>query len=399
MAGRRPCILVSNDDGIEAPGLVQMVEVIGRAGFCDVYVSAPDGERSAQSSAITLGRPLTARPCQVPGAVAAYAIDGSPSDSSMLALCSELFAGVAFDACVTGINRGDNAGMHVVYSGTVGAAREAAMKNIPALALSLNNFRGPADYVHAARMLLPLLKAVLGLVPVRGASKDEVRDALSASVINLNFPMLPYDEIKGYCIAYQGLTSLIIDFFEDDEDMGPAETLAGDVSLYQGGGSDASTASHDAGGDAAAKSTNAVVGGNVSSAHGGPRVFKKRWGRLVRDQSVGSDVWAMDGGWVAVTLVGLQSDVTPSRDAYRAAAGGRLWRMDAGGEQAAAEVPPAGNRGVGAESELPFPFMRSHEELAAARYGERRLKVVGALVAAAAAETGKPALSWGPFLS
>ncbi len=89
----RPRILVSNDDGINAPGIKAVVNELLKADFCDVYVCAPSGERSAQSHAITLGRYLSCVPQEgyASGVVEAYAVDGTPADSVMLALCSPVF--------------------------------------------------------------------------------------------------------------------------------------------------------------------------------------------------------------------------------------------------------------------------------------------------------------------
>eukprot|EP00879_Flechtneria_rotunda_P029967 GHRR01032442.1.p1 GENE.GHRR01032442.1~~GHRR01032442.1.p1 ORF type:complete len:202 (+),score=39.37 GHRR01032442.1:884-1489(+) len=125
---KRPRVLVSNDDGINAPGLRALVTALHEANFCDVHVCAPSGERSAQSHAITLGRYLSCYPSDVSGAVQAFAVDGTPADSVMLALNSPVFQNPQFDLVASGINRGDNCGLHVTYSGTVGAAREAACK-------------------------------------------------------------------------------------------------------------------------------------------------------------------------------------------------------------------------------------------------------------------------------
>jgi 5'/3'-nucleotidase SurE len=88
---RRACVLISNDDGIAAPGLRELVAQLAADGGIDVHVCAPSGERSAQSHAITLGRYLSCFAAEVPGAVSAFAVDGTPADSVMLALHSPLF--------------------------------------------------------------------------------------------------------------------------------------------------------------------------------------------------------------------------------------------------------------------------------------------------------------------
>lgn len=88
--GSRPRILVSNDDGINAPGIRALIAALVEQNFADVLVCAPSGERSAQSHAITLGRYMSCAPAEVPGAIEAYAVDGTPADSVMLAMHSPL---------------------------------------------------------------------------------------------------------------------------------------------------------------------------------------------------------------------------------------------------------------------------------------------------------------------
>ena len=115
-------ILISNDDGIFAPGLMALVRAFSAAGHA-VYVAAPDSQRSAASHSMTLFQPLTARARAVEGAEKAWAIDGTPVDCVKLAvkaLCPEV------EFVISGVNHGYNAGSDVLYSGTVGAAMEGA---------------------------------------------------------------------------------------------------------------------------------------------------------------------------------------------------------------------------------------------------------------------------------
>ena len=116
-------ILISNDDGICAPGLMALVRAFSAAGHT-VYVAAPDSQRSAASHSMTLFHPLTARARAVEGAEKAWAIDGTPVDCVKLAvkaLCPEV------EFVISGVNHGYNAGSDVLYSGTVGAAMEGAL--------------------------------------------------------------------------------------------------------------------------------------------------------------------------------------------------------------------------------------------------------------------------------
>ena len=128
-------ILLTNDDGIFAPGLRALAGTFSEAGH-RVFVCAPDQERSAASHSATFGRPLQAREVPFDRAERAWATDGTPSDCAALGL---FLAGreSPVDMVVSGINRGMNLGGACLYSGTVGAAMEASMSDFPALAVSL----------------------------------------------------------------------------------------------------------------------------------------------------------------------------------------------------------------------------------------------------------------------
>ena len=179
-------ILLTNDDGIFAPGLKALVEAFSGAGHT-VYVCAPDRERSAASHSATFAQPLHATPVAMPGAAMAWAVDAAPSDCACLGmfLCRE--AGV--DLAVSGINRGMNQGGACIYSGTVGAAMEASMRGAQALAVSL--CVGPSiredrsHYTVAARVALRVADWMTEHPLPRGA------------IYNLNVPPIPYDQLRG----------------------------------------------------------------------------------------------------------------------------------------------------------------------------------------------------------
>ena len=108
-------VLISNDDGIFAPGIEALVQAFADAGH-DVIVCAPDSQRSAASHSLTIGRPLTVKEMDFPGAKKAYAIGGTPADCvklGVMVLCPDA------QAVVSGINKGYNAGTDILYSGTV----------------------------------------------------------------------------------------------------------------------------------------------------------------------------------------------------------------------------------------------------------------------------------------
>ncbi len=171
-------ILIANDDGIHAPGLYALVSAMTEAGH-EVIVSAPDGQRSAASHSVTLQGPICVREDAVPGAVKAYAVSGTPADCVKLAL-TELVKDV--DLVLSGINRGFNAGIDVLYSGTVAAAMEGAFFGRKAMAVSLGRDR--EDLYPAAAALA-----------VKMVSRMEKMEIPPYSMLNLNYPET--DQLQG----------------------------------------------------------------------------------------------------------------------------------------------------------------------------------------------------------
>jgi 5'-nucleotidase len=179
----RPLILVTNDDGVSAPGIRAAVEALRELG--DVIVAAPDRERSAASHSISLDRPL--RVDQVEEGV--YSIDGTPVDCVYLALLHLVPRKPAL--CVSGINNGYNLGSDVFYSGTVAGAVEAALRGVPAMALSLER-RSPPDFTQAAAFLSSLAAEAIARGPTA---------IPEASLLSVNFPAGP---IRGYQVTFLG---------------------------------------------------------------------------------------------------------------------------------------------------------------------------------------------------
>ena len=142
-------ILISNDDGILAPGIAALVKAFAGAGH-EVFVCAPDSQRSAASHSLTIGRKLTAREITMDGAARAYAISGTPADCVKLGL-TVLCPGA--EAVVSGVNHGLNVGTDVLYSGTVAAAMEGAICGRPAMAVSQTDRRVGYDTAAALAVL------------------------------------------------------------------------------------------------------------------------------------------------------------------------------------------------------------------------------------------------------
>lgn len=197
----------------------------------------------------------------------------------MIALYGPLLSNPRFDLVVSGINRGDNCGLHVIYSGTVGAAREAACKDVPALAFSLDNYKARTEeqYALAAKYAVSIIKATLGVLPE--AVPKPLR-FLKGYVINVNFPGSEFEAFKGLQLCFQGHHCSFPDFQEVEADPHFASKKG------QNDGN------HD------------FTAGKMTF-----RAFRNAAGFLRTDERTGSDSFAMKNGWVAVTPVGLTSDI------------------------------------------------------------------------------------------
>lgn len=152
-------LLIINDDGIDAPGIRTLIEVLSP--HHSVYVCAPHEGMSAMGHAITLKHALHVEPEEIPGVVKAYRVWGTPADCAKLALLY-LFQVVPFDVVLSGINNGGNIGTEVIYSGTFAAAHEAHRMQQNAIALSLTNPKRlkQVDFLPAAEHALKLLERV-----------------------------------------------------------------------------------------------------------------------------------------------------------------------------------------------------------------------------------------------
>jgi 5'-nucleotidase len=183
-------ILVSNDDGVRAPGIRALAEAM--LPFGKVTVVAPTENRSAIGHRKTMHKPLRVDPVPFPvEGVTAYAVSDAPSDAVAVALLG--LVPEPIDLVVSGINRGPNLGQDLTYSGTVSAAFEAVIGHKPALAFSLADRSADADYSAAA--------AIARLVVARGL----YRNLPPLTLLNINIPALPLDQIKGMRVVRQGL--------------------------------------------------------------------------------------------------------------------------------------------------------------------------------------------------
>lgn len=183
-----PNIVLTNDDGIHAEGILALKSALDALGT--VYVVAPDRPRSASGHSITLHKPLRLHKVRLPDGSQGYSSNGTPSDCVSLAVL-DVVQGKT-DLVVSGINWGPNLGWDVTYSGTVSAAMEAAILGVPAMAISVASYEEDVSFDSTARFAVFLAKSMLAhrLSP--------------QTLLNVNVPNLPPDRIHGVEITRQG---------------------------------------------------------------------------------------------------------------------------------------------------------------------------------------------------
>src|SRR4030095_6204450 len=185
-------ILVTNDDGVLAPGLLALTGEMRKLGH--VSILAPDRNWSGGGHVKTLDRALRVKEVRLADGTQAFASDGAPSDC--VALATLVYFKEPIDLVVSGINAGANLGHDVTYSGTVTAAMEAVIANVPGIAVSLETVEehiGDIDYDPAARIAGKIVQQVI----MNGLSHE--------TVLNVNVPLLPEEKIRGIKITRQGL--------------------------------------------------------------------------------------------------------------------------------------------------------------------------------------------------
>ncbi|CAN5245434.1 5'/3'-nucleotidase SurE [soil metagenome] len=157
MSKKRPLILVCNDDGIFSNGIKALTEVA--AEFGDIEVVAPDRQQSAVGHAITVSTPLRARSFKLDNRFNGYAVNGTPADCIKLA--HNQLLNIKPDLVVSGINHGSNAGINIIYSGTVSAATEGTILGYPSIAFSCTDFDEEADLSGCQEAARRVIKYVL----------------------------------------------------------------------------------------------------------------------------------------------------------------------------------------------------------------------------------------------
>jgi len=201
----QPVILVTNDDGITAPGLHNLVEAVKDLG--KIIVVAPDKPQSGMGHAITIGQPLrlsTVTPFFE--GVEAYQCSGTPVDCVKLAVDKILHRKP--DLCLSGINHGANHSINVIYSGTMSAAVEAAIESIPSVGFSLLDYSIEADFTAARKYARIIVQQMLKKTPEKH------------TVLNVNFPPVAPELIKGVRICRQAYAKYEEDFIERNDPNG-----------------------------------------------------------------------------------------------------------------------------------------------------------------------------------
>ncbi|PIN19828.1 5'-nucleotidase [Handroanthus impetiginosus] len=195
-SGDRPTVLITNDDGIDAPGLRAIVRVLVSSDRFNVLVCAPDSEQSAVSHSVTTRNALSAKLVEISGAIA-FAVSGTPADCASLGISKALFPSIP-DLVISGINMGSNCGYHIICSGTVAGAREAFLYEVPSVSISYDWVGGRSnvdDFTLAAEACLPLISAIMA----------EIKKKTYPQKCFLNVDV-PTDVVnhKGYWLTKQG---------------------------------------------------------------------------------------------------------------------------------------------------------------------------------------------------
>jgi 5'-nucleotidase len=200
---KKPLILVVNDDGITAPGIRTLIEIMKEVG--EVIVVAPDKAQSGMGHAVTIHSTLRIHKMDMGSGCEEYSCTGTPVDSVKFAVGKILKRKP--DLCVSGINHGSNASINVIYSGTMSAAVEGAIEGIPSVGYSLCNYAINADFNPIKKYVKKIAENVL---------KHGLPDGVC---LNVNLPAVPEEEIKGIKICRQA-KAMWTEQFDERQDPG-----------------------------------------------------------------------------------------------------------------------------------------------------------------------------------
>ncbi len=205
MHTKRPLILVTNDDGMFAPGIRRLVAIASALG--EVIVVAPNSPQSAKGHAVTMEDPIRLHKVSVFEGIEAYECSGTPVDCVKLAK-NILLKNRKIDLCVSGINHGSNASINILYSGTISAAMEASIEGINSIGFSLDDYSMEADFDPAT----PWIKLIMEKVLADGIE--------NAKLLNVNIPHAKHGHIKGARICRQSEGRWEEEFMEGEDPRG-----------------------------------------------------------------------------------------------------------------------------------------------------------------------------------
>jgi 5'-nucleotidase len=199
-----PVILITNDDGVTAPGILNLVEAVKDLG--KIVVVAPDKPQSGMGHAITIGTPLRLHKINSADNIETWSCTGTPVDCVKLAVDKILHRKP--DLCLSGINHGANHSINVIYSGTMSAAVEAAIESIPSVGFSLLDYSIEADFTGARKYARKIVELLLKKKPDKHLA------------LNVNIPAVPAEHIKGMKICRQAYAKYVEDFIERNDPHG-----------------------------------------------------------------------------------------------------------------------------------------------------------------------------------
>jgi len=199
-----PTILITNDDGITAPGIRNLIEAV--KGLGKIVVVAPDKPQSGMGHAITIGQPLRMHKVDMFEGVESWQTSGTPVDCVKLAVDKVLHRKP--DLCLSGINHGANHSINVIYSGTMSAAMEASIESIPSIGFSLMNFNYEADFEPAKFYVRKIVSSLL---------KKKMDKHM---LLNVNIPSAPMELIKGVKVCRQAYAKYQEDFLQRKDPQG-----------------------------------------------------------------------------------------------------------------------------------------------------------------------------------
>jgi 5'-nucleotidase len=194
----KPLILITNDDGITAPGIKALVNAVKHLG--EIIVVAPDSPQSAMGHAVTISKPLRIAKTDLYGEILSYQCSGTPADCVKLAVDKVLHRKP--DLVLSGINHGSNSSINVLYSGTMSAAMEGCIEGIPSAGFSLCDFAYEADFTLAAKVAEKVAENIL---------KENLPKGV---LLNVNIPKIPEELLEGIKICRQANAKWEEDFDE-----------------------------------------------------------------------------------------------------------------------------------------------------------------------------------------